>query len=93
MVIATAVPDMVPTAFRMTAITRASEGESTLVETTVAMAFAASCQPLTNSAQRMRKRTGRRGIIASGMIIDLPLLSFYSANFVFISMHKHLKPC
>ena len=60
MVAATAVPERVPTMLREVAMMTAVLGERTRVETTVAMELAASVQPLTNSAQRMRKRTRRR---------------------------------
>ena len=59
-VAATAVPDMAPTALSTLAMTSACAGESTRVETTVAMELGASVQPFTNSAASTSSRTGIR---------------------------------
>src|SRR3990167_2408396 len=57
MVTATAVPENAPVMLRRVARRTALRGVSTRVETTVAMALGASVQPLTNSADKMRKMT------------------------------------
>ena len=58
-VAATAVPDMAPIVFIMTAMGIAVRGDITPVETTVAIALGASVQPLMNSAIKtvVRART------------------------------------
>src|SRR5918999_2690100 len=60
MVLATAVPLRTPTAFSRVAMMTAFRGESTRVETTVAIALGASVAPFTNSAARTRNRTRMR---------------------------------
>src|SRR6266852_6932976 len=60
-VLATAVPKTkAAMKFQKAAQTTARKGESTRVETTVAMELAASCQPFENSKVRVRKMTTRR---------------------------------
>src|SRR3989338_760485 len=61
MVAATAVPDIAPRRLKTLAIPSAAAGGSTRVETTVAMEFGASVQPLTNSAASTSPRTRRTG--------------------------------
>src|SRR3990172_2983125 len=61
MVAATAVPAKAPAALRTAAMKTACDGRSTRVETTVAIAFGASVQPLTNSAARIRASQGASG--------------------------------
>lgn len=67
-VVATAVPEKAPNPFIMAAIGTAITGGSTRVDTTVAIAFGASVQPLKNSAARTRMRTRISTGNASGML-------------------------
>ena len=56
-VLATSSPENVPAIFKVVARITAVFGESTRVETTVAMEFGASVHPFTNSAQRISINT------------------------------------
>src|SRR4030095_16144013 len=63
MVLATAVPYIAPTRLVTAARTIASRGVSTLVETTVAMEFAVSLQPLIYSKMRATSMTVRISVM------------------------------
>ena len=67
-VFATAVPNTnAAMKFQKAAHTTARKGVSTRVDTTVAMEFAASCQPLENSNAKVRPTvTNRRGKLFTG---------------------------
>src|SRR3989338_10259771 len=70
-VAATAVPEKAPAVFSRVAMITARCGERTRVETTVAMEFGASVQPLTNSAARISRITGRTDQSCSGIYSPL----------------------
>src|SRR3990167_496285 len=69
---ATAVPERAPARLRTAAMMIAVRGESTRVETDVAMALAASWKPLTNSNAMARRTTRTRRTNESGMFEDDP---------------------
>jgi hypothetical protein len=74
---ATAVPvTTAPRRLRAVAIARARNGERTLVQITVAIAFGASFQPLTNSAASTISRTKTSGQLGSGRLKSNPFQFF-----------------
>lgn len=72
-VFATAVPDRAPRRFRTAAMPTAARGESTRVETEVAIAFAVSWKPFMKSKMTARTITARRREKESCMLEDYGL--------------------
>ena len=70
-VLATAVPEIAPRKFMTAAITTAVNGDITRVETTVAIALAASLKPLESSKISAMKITRARKVTSVWSIIDV----------------------
>ena len=61
-ILATAVDMKAPKTFKTAAKSTAAKGDKTLVETTVAMAFALSCHPLEKSKSRAKMMTNNNDV-------------------------------